>query len=268
MGAIPGYYQHLQGTHFVKDLWYYDTKILDAFPWKNMAWSDHNFANAITTSLQWHVQIFDFIRWSESKLEQEDYSDDYHYGLINSLQNKILNLPDQSTILPKFLYGTKGKLARPTQVLLVRVRGPALILKLNITGSSLGCQTLIHLWHVYNEDHTKITMTIQPWMAPFQTSSGPLCHVYQVESSHVAACWWAMEARCYHIWVLWDGVQRWMALQPAMVNCLISLDKMATILQTAFTNAFSWMKSLVFWFQFHWSLFLRVRLTISHHWFR
>ena len=29
-----------------------------------------------------------------------------------------------------------------------------------------------------------------------------------------------------------------------------------------------WMKSFVFWFEFHWSLFLRVQLTIIQHWFR
>ena len=46
-----------------------------------------------------------------------------------SLQNKIWNLPDQTTILPKFIYGKKGRLAGPTQVLPVRVRGPAPILK-------------------------------------------------------------------------------------------------------------------------------------------
>ena len=46
-----------------------------------------------------------------------------------SLQNKIWNLPDRSTILPIFIYDKEGKLARPTQILPVRVRGPALILK-------------------------------------------------------------------------------------------------------------------------------------------
>ena len=45
-------------------------------------------------------------------------------------------------------------------------------------------------------------------------------------------------------------------------------DKMAAISQTTFSNAFSWMKSFVFWFEFHWSLFLRVQLIISRHWFR
>ena len=35
-----------------------------------------------------------------------------------------------------------------------------------------------------------------------------------------------------------------------------------------FSNAFYWMKMFVFWLKFHWSLFLRVQLTIYQHWFR
>ena len=45
-------------------------------------------------------------------------------------------------------------------------------------------------------------------------------------------------------------------------------DKMAAISQTMFSNAFSWMKNCEFCLRFHWSLFLRVQLTIFHHWFR
>ena len=45
-------------------------------------------------------------------------------------------------------------------------------------------------------------------------------------------------------------------------------DKMATIFQTTFWNAFSWMKMYQFQLKFHWSLFLIVRLTIFHDWFR
>ena len=48
----------------------------------------------------------------------------------------------------------------------------------------------------------------------------------------------------------------------------LPLNKMASISQTIFSNAFSWMKSFVFWFKFHWNLFLRVQLTIIQHWFR
>ena len=45
-------------------------------------------------------------------------------------------------------------------------------------------------------------------------------------------------------------------------------DKMAAISQTTISNAFSWMKMLEIWYKFHWSLFLRVQLTIFQHWFR
>ena len=39
------------------------------------------------------------------------------------------------------------------------------------------------------------------------------------------------------------------------------------LLQT-FSNAFSWMKMYEFRLMFHWSLFIRVQLTIFQHWFR
>ena len=44
-------------------------------------------------------------------------------------------------------------------------------------------------------------------------------------------------------------------------------DKMAAILQTTSSNAFSFMKMFEFWLKFHWSLFLRVQLIILQHWF-
>ena len=44
-------------------------------------------------------------------------------------------------------------------------------------------------------------------------------------------------------------------------------DKMATIFQTTFSNAFSWMKIYQFRLRFHWGLFLGVQLTIFQHWF-
>ena len=43
---------------------------------------------------------------------------------------------------------------------------------------------------------------------------------------------------------------------------------MDAISQTTFSSAFSWMKMFEYRLKFHWSLFLRVQLTISQHWFR
>ena len=45
-------------------------------------------------------------------------------------------------------------------------------------------------------------------------------------------------------------------------------DKMAVILQTTVSNAFSWMKMCKFCLKFHWTLFSRVQWTIFRHWFR
>ena len=45
-------------------------------------------------------------------------------------------------------------------------------------------------------------------------------------------------------------------------------DKMDAISQTTFSSAFSWMKMHEFRLRFHWSLFLRFKLTIFQHWFR
>ena len=43
---------------------------------------------------------------------------------------------------------------------------------------------------------------------------------------------------------------------------------MDAISLTTFSSAFSWIKMFEFRLTFHWSLFLRVQLTIFRHWFR
>ena len=45
-------------------------------------------------------------------------------------------------------------------------------------------------------------------------------------------------------------------------------DEIDAILQTTFSNTFSWMKMYEFRLRFHWRLFLKVQLTIFQHWFR
>ena len=46
------------------------------------------------------------------------------------------------------------------------------------------------------------------------------------------------------------------------------LDNLAGKSQTTFSNAFSSIKMFEFQLKIHWSLFIRVQLTISQHWFR
>ena len=45
-------------------------------------------------------------------------------------------------------------------------------------------------------------------------------------------------------------------------------DKTAVIFQTTFSNVFSWMKMYEFLLNLHWSVFQRIQLIISQHWFR
>ena len=45
-------------------------------------------------------------------------------------------------------------------------------------------------------------------------------------------------------------------------------DKMDATSQTTFSSTFSWTKMYEFRLKVHWSLFLRVQLTIFQHWFR
>ena len=93
------------------------------------------------------------------------------------------------------------------------------------------------------------------------------------------SCWtksgYAGDLRCHDAAVMWLW---WM--QYVLVHWVIfasgngswlthwGRDNTAAISQTTHSNTFSWMKMLYFRLKFHWSLFLRVQLTISHHWFR
>ena len=66
---------------------------------------------------------------------------------------------------------------------------------------------------------------------------------------------------------LWNWRNRQIVLS-CNYHLISPRDKMAARLQTTFLNAFWWMKNWLFWFEFHWSLFLIVKLTINQHWFR
>ena len=82
--------------------------------------------------------------------------------------------------------------------------------------------------------------------------------------------------QCSSISIAFNFVRRFSnfdTYQSVLPWCLANLThwgryKMANISQTTFSNAYSWMKIHQFRLIFHWSLFLRVELTIFQHWFR
>ena len=96
---------------------------------------------------------------------------------------------------------------------------------------------------------------------------------------------WAMSIAIRHLWGVW--MQSWSRRlgttckglhehwnrcchkylhERLWLACYLhtgTRDKTVAIFQTTFSNAFSWMKMYEFQLRFHWSLFLRVQLTIS-----
>ena len=71
---------------------------------------------------------------------------------------------------------------------------------------------------------------------------------------------------CYGAW--WTFLTHGLYQLPLFNRLNKKKDKMDPISQTTFSNAFAWMKMFEYQSKFHWSLFLRVHLTISQHWFR
>ena len=81
---------------------------------------------------------------------------------------------------------------------------------------------------------------------------------------YVSGAWvsWMLKRKCCHAdWLTARGnivVKRDYCCWPPLTSTHPPLDKMAAISQTIFSDAFSRMKSYVFWLKFHWSLFVRV----------
>ena len=105
----------------------------------------------------------------------------------------------------------------------------------------------ICIWILYNYTQldTKIGQTYISWL--ILTTSGAASDENFIK----------MNTSPFSVWVPWVSVlTHW------------GRDKMVAISQTTFSSAFSWMKMFEFRLKFHWSLFLRVKLTIIQHWFR
>ena len=91
-------------------------------------------------------------------------------------------------------------------------------------------------------------------------------------------CFHLMTSSCNGSWpvchqaIMWPKTELLSVELPGKNLCDIlthwGRDKMAAVSQTTLSNAFSWMKMFEFWLKFHWSLFLKVQLTIIQHWFR
>ena len=93
---------------------------------------------------------------------------------------------------------------------------------------------------------------------------GPLCRRLDLALLHLLVFWrLSVPARQFDTWGAF--------LKPFYISFVLThwgRNKMAYIAHTPFSNAFLWMKTCGFRLIFHWSLFRRVKLIISRHWFR
>ena len=69
------------------------------------------------------------------------------------------------------------------------------------------------------------------------------------------------------IWEVHNCSSRVLLLGPLVITHW-GRDEISAILQTTFSNAFSWITRFEFRLIFHWNLFLMVQLTITRDWFR
>ena len=83
----------LTGTHFTNGLWAHNPNLVKTYVallWNWMTWSGHNFAHAMTAKLSWHLQICDLNESWESKSEQNEFSGDFNYEIIDLLYGSLL----------------------------------------------------------------------------------------------------------------------------------------------------------------------------------
>ena len=115
---------------------------------------------------------------------------------------------------------------------------------------------------------SKILTNNTPWLTIItRYGVSEVCEfkLYLYSASVITVMYWS-----YYIKLCYNGTRLYKNDKISMVNQLThwGRDNMAVISQTTLSNAFSWMKMLECRLRFHWSLFLRVKLTIIQHWFR
>ena len=103
------------------------------------------------------------------------------------------------------------------------------------------------------------------WVLRTPWSHSQLCkgdiNVFFPAGSVGRALGWTHSGQNIMVGILWT-------FSGAFSSTHLPLDKMDTISQIIFADAFSWMRNFVCWLKFHLSLLPRVQLKITQQWFR
>ena len=128
------------------------------------------------------------------------------------------------------------------------------------------CQAGIYTGPTIDQIHKSHNATIPyPTMLHSKHKCVHFCSEWSIVGYGTGAFWnlWirSIDHHCVCKW--WEAITRHTGHQHIEAE-----TRWPPWLQTTFSNAFSWMKIVIFQIKFHWSLFLRVQLTICQHWFR
>ena len=114
----------------------------------------------------------------------------------------------------------------------------------------------VYKWFVFPTDTTCCSLVHRVYQIINRKSSGAICEALKTADGSA------------HRQLQVSPCLRMQGRQKVYFLTHWGRDKMATISQTTFSNAFSWMKLYEFRLRFHWSLFLRLQSKIFEHWFR
>ena len=132
-------------------------------------------------------------------------------------------------------------------------------------------KTMSTIWYLYPKDHSSVGGSIILNLTLYWSAMNFFLNLL----SHTI--WCHLVKRC--LLNITDGLRN--CIENRCIFAVITVasdglaplthwgrDKMAAVSQTTLSNAFSFMKMSEFRLRFHWSLFLRVQLTIIQDWFR
>ena len=108
------------------------------------------------------------------------------------------------------------------------------------------CHYLNQCWHTltwtnFSEVHIKISTS-------FFFQENIMCKATAILSQYKFVRLWKSQMLCAHPILIITKINIDMSHTSMKTLTHLPLDKMASILQTIFSNAFSWMKNFVFWF--------------------
>ena len=132
------------------------------------------------------------------------------------------------------------------------------------------CHYLNQCWHTrtkanFSRVHIKILTSLFYSRKAFENI---ISKTMTILSQHKCVKLWKSQMLCEHPIIIITKINIDMSHHSMRMLTHLPKTKQPPFRRRSYQMHFHEWKNFVFWFEFHWSLFLRVQLTISQHWFR